>query len=500
MCTEVRLKGQQQDVTMERMRYDLDGYLQGTPMGGSGNLSSGIQKPFSGLESSQFEPEKLNEDFARLCSCAEEIMKAKRNTSVFVTIAALALLIGYIAGSIGVGKLPVFAQAGGDAVARGTKAQHERDAYFPNSEDLGPNEMRIISCGTGMPSARESQAASCFLVELGNGDKFIFDGGTGSDVRIGSLEIPYDLLDKIFISHLHTDHWGSFPAYYVGGWVAGRTVPLRVWGPSGSRPEMGTAFAMEHIQKVYTWDIEGRTGRLPPAGGQLEVHEFDFKGINQVVYQENGVTIRSFPQIHSLDGSVGYTLEWNGLKFVYGGDSYPSKTFVEAAKGADVAIHECMMAVEDWIEKYKFPPARALEVGTQIHTTPESFGKIMSLVKPRMAIAFHFFNDFDTGLAVESGIRVTYDGPVTLADDLLVWNVTKDEIKVRGVVVNPNSWPPAGVFDIPPMDPRAAADIRPSDWTQSQALNVIDVDQKIYDRINEKYGTNFEMRMKKLFE
>ena len=105
-----------------------------------------------------------------------------------------------------------FAGGKADAFARATKALPERDAYFPNSEDLGPDEMRIISCGTGMPSARESQAASCFLLELGNGDKFIFDGGTGSDVRIGSLEIPYDLLDKIFISHLHTDHWGSFPA------------------------------------------------------------------------------------------------------------------------------------------------------------------------------------------------------------------------------------------------------------------------------------------------
>jgi ribonuclease Z len=411
-------------------------------------------------------------------------------------------VLAYTAGRMDQGTIggDAFANTETDAFVRATRALPERDAYFPNSEDLGPEEMRIISCGTGMPSARESQAASCFLVELGNGDKFIFDGGTGSDVRIGSLEIPYDLLDKIFISHLHTDHWGSFPAYYVGGWVAGRTVPLRVWGPSGSRPKLGTAYAMEHLKKVYSWDIEGRTGRLPPAGGELEVHEFDYRGVNEIVYQENGVTIRSFPQIHSLDGSVGYTLEWNGLKFVYGGDSYPSKTFVNAAQDADVVIHEIMMAAEDWIKKYKFPPARALEVGTQIHTSPEAFGKIMSLVKPRMAIGFHFFNDFDTVLAVESGMRSTYDGPVTLATDYLVWNVTKDDIKVREVVVNENAWPPAGVFDIPPMDTAAAANIRPSDWVQGQALDVTDVDQAIYDRINEQYGLDVKMRMKEVIE
>ena len=34
-----------------------------------------------------------------------------------------------------------------------------RDFYAPNSEALGPDEMRLIACGTGMPTARPKQAA-----------------------------------------------------------------------------------------------------------------------------------------------------------------------------------------------------------------------------------------------------------------------------------------------------------------------------------------------------
>ena len=68
----------------------------------------------------------------------------------------------------------------------------DRGVYFPNSEDLAPDEMRVISLGTGMPSGRRSQQASCFLLELGNGDKFLFDVGTGSVGNLGSLEIPYE--------------------------------------------------------------------------------------------------------------------------------------------------------------------------------------------------------------------------------------------------------------------------------------------------------------------
>ena len=58
------------------------------------------------------------------------------------------------------------------------KALTEHDVYYPGTEDLAPDEMRVTACGTGMPNARPKQAAACFLVELGNGDKFIFDIGS----------------------------------------------------------------------------------------------------------------------------------------------------------------------------------------------------------------------------------------------------------------------------------------------------------------------------------
>ena len=73
-----------------------------------------------------------------------------------------------------------------------TLARADRDTYYPNTEDLASDEMRVISCGTGMPTTRAAQAAACFLVELGNGDKCLFDIGSGSAERISSLQIPYD--------------------------------------------------------------------------------------------------------------------------------------------------------------------------------------------------------------------------------------------------------------------------------------------------------------------
>ena len=47
-----------------------------------------------------------------------------------------------------------------------TRALPDRDAYFPGTEALAADEMRIVACRTGMPNARPRQAAACFLVEL----------------------------------------------------------------------------------------------------------------------------------------------------------------------------------------------------------------------------------------------------------------------------------------------------------------------------------------------
>jgi ribonuclease Z len=330
-----------------------------------------------------------------------------------------------------------------------------RDTYYPNSEDLAENEMRVIACGTGMPTTRAAQAAACFLVELGNGDKFIFDIGTGSAERLSSLQIPYDYLDKIFIGHLHADHFGSLAEIFIGGALMGRQRPLRVWGPSGPIRELGTAYAIEKMKEMYTWDLAGRAGLVDFRGYSIEVNEFDYKAENAVIYEDNGVKIRSFPAIHSLDGPVSFSLEWNGLKFVFGSDTYPNKWFVKYAKDADIAIHECFVAVPDLVKKMGFTPEQALVVGTQIHTAPEAFGKVMESIKPRMAVAYHFFKDFDTTAQVHDRIRTTYDGPLSLAEDFMVWNITKDDIRVRIAVVEEATWAPplTGAPEPPGGDP-----------------------------------------------
>ncbi len=387
---------------------------------------------------------------------------------VAVTIAAI-LLLG----------------AGGE-VKSPTGTAPDRYVYYPGTEELGKDEIRLIALGTGMPAARRSQAATCWLVELGNGDKFLFDIGTGANANMASLMIPFDFLNKVILSHLHTDHWGDLAGLWAGGWTAGRTVPLEIWGPSGATKEMGTKYAMEHFLKAFNWDNMTRLAALPSKPGQIIVHEFDYKGENQIIYEQNGATIRSWPAIHAGDGAVSFSLEWNGLKVVIGGDSMPNTWYTKYGLKADVAIHEAFLTPEQLVTLYNQSPKTAIGVGTYVHTPPQAFGKIMSTVKPRLAIAYHFFNEADTRDQVLEYIRQTYDGPLTLAEDLLVWNITKDDIRVRTIVSPDDAWGVVGPNAPSPPD-RTVPD-QLSKWSLEHRWDISDVSAEMLKEFSKKHN------------
>ncbi|MHC4234939.1 MAG: guanitoxin biosynthesis MBL fold metallo-hydrolase GntH [Planctomycetota bacterium] len=370
-----------------------------------------------------------------------------------------------------------------------TGTVEDRDVYYPGTEALASDEMRVTACGTGMPNARPKQAAACWLVELGNGDKFVFDIGTGSAERLSAMKIPYDFLDKVFVGHLHSDHFGDMDALWVGGVIGNRVKPLRVWGPSGNAEKYGIAYAMDHMQEMLSWDVDGRIGNVDTRGLSMEVTEFDYRGVNEVIYQENGVTIRSIPAIHSFDGPVSFILDWNGLKFAYSSDTFPNKWWLEYAEGADLAIHECFASPVTMIEKQKFEPVSALGVATQIHTSPAQFGKVMAETNPRMAVGYHFFNDFDTQPLILRDVRKTYDGPLALAVDYMVFNVTKEDIRVRMAAVDEDVWPlPATMPKLPPDPDDQVAFF--SDFIRSGRVPYAEVVNAIYDDINAQYGTS----------
>ena len=346
-----------------------------------------------------------------------------------------------LTGLLSLGFLSTSLQAGAEEVAKANVVTPQREIYFPNTEALGKREMRVIALGTGTPHIRPSQASASWLVELGNGDKFFFDVGPGSISNFSSLQIPYDHANKVFLSHLHIDHIGDLDALWASGWTAGRLKPLEVWGPSGATPELGTRHYISKLLDAMHWDYSSRSGKLPESGSKVEVHEFDYR-TKQLVYNENGVKVWSFPATHVIDGAVSYRLEWSGLSFVFSGDTTPNKWFIENAANVDLLVHEVYMTLDQLQARFGWDRKMATVIASIVHTSPIAAGKVFDQLKPRLAVAYHFYNDFDTAPAIRQAIEESYRGPLTLAHDMMVFNVTAEQITVRESSTPYNIWPP----------------------------------------------------------
>lgn len=327
----------------------------------------------------------------------------------------------------------------------GAELRSYPEIFRPGAEELAEDEIRLTCCGSGNPIVRRAQAATSWLVELGNGDRFVFDVGGGSVQNLWSLEISPAELDKVFLTHLHLDHVGDMHVIYDGmGWA--RNTPLHVWGPSGYTEEMGTAAFCQHMERAALWHNESKAGITPSSGAKIEAHEFDYSQLGPdnpqiVVYEENGVTISAFPTVHCIYGTVGYRLEWNGLSISFHGDGTPCSFEAEQVKGVDVMMHEGFLDAETFSRKAGIPLETTKTIVGE-HTTGERFGRLCEIAEPALAVAYHYFLDDDTIDPFFELLRSTYDGPVVLAQDLTVINVTPEQIVNRVAETDLLHWPP----------------------------------------------------------
>ena len=323
----------------------------------------------------------------------------------------------------------------------GTPDREFSDIYVVGTEELREDEMRITFCGTGMPYPVYQQASACVIVELGNGDVFLFDLGADSASRINGMKIDVDKLNKIFLGHLHLDHAGDLGILWAQGGWAGRSVPLEVYGPSGPNHELGTEVFVEHTLAAGQWDLESRKVGIPTVGMAINTHEFDFSK-TQVIYEENGVTITSFPAIHILDGAVSFRLDWNDLSFVFSSDTEPNKFLVENSQDVDVLIHEGFIPAETNHKLTGIPMEMAITVSEEFHTPPDGAGVVFSMTNPKLAVLYHVILTQEVITESFGLLRTTYDGPSLYAEDLVTINVTPDYIISRPTDIVKNYYPP----------------------------------------------------------
>jgi ribonuclease Z len=294
------------------------------------------------------------------------------------------------------------------------------------------------------------------LVELGNDGpqprRFFFDQGNGSVKNALALQVPPALINDIFISHLHSDHFADLPYSYPFTAWSGRWQPLRVYGPSGRTPELGMKRMVEGMKIMNRWHEENFSHTPMGDGLEIDVTEFDWKDENGVCYDQDGVVVRHWPRSHVKDGASAYRLDWEeyGLSFVWTGDGRPDVKTAKYAAGADVFVSEGQLDTPA-LQALKFgTPAELVEYTIDSwHTMYYAAGYLFEQVNPRIAAICHYeaaggATDAEAIAEIRSHWKglFMWGGP-----DVQILNVTKDAVWAREAAL------PEGVA-VASMDPR----------------------------------------------
>lgn len=276
------------------------------------------------------------------------------------------------------------------------------------------DNLRVTLLGTGAPPPVMDRFGPSTLVEAGE-EKFIFDAGRGAMQRLFQLKIPFADVTGLFLTHHHSDHVVGIPDLWLTGWIGQpwgrRRVPLRVWGPAGTK-EM-----MSHLERAYQVDIRVRSRNYPAQG--VAVHAEDIT--EGLVHEKNDLKVTAFEVDHGSEIllAFGYRIDYAGRSAVISGDTTFNENLIRFSQGADLLVHEVAAAPEELLRT-----TEQYQRITKNHTTPTQAGEVFTRVRPKLAVYTHIllFGDL-TAEDLIAPTRKKYSGPLEVGEDLMIIEV-----------------------------------------------------------------------------
>jgi ribonuclease Z len=271
--------------------------------------------------------------------------------------------------------------------------------------------MDVVTLGTGSPLPHPDRAGPSTLVRAG-GHKLLFDAGRGVLMRLASVGLGLPaFLDRVFITHLHSDHTTDLSDLITTNWITTPTgTPLRVTGPEG----LGRL--VDALLVSLATDVGYRIAHhddltAPPSVDVLEV-------ATGPALQLDGVTVTCALVEHApAHPALAYRVDHDGKSVVIGGDTKPCEGLDRLCDGADVYVQTVVRP--DLVTAMAAP--RMHDV-LDYHSSCEEAGATAARGGVGTLVLTHLVPGVAPGTEREWAelARATFDGVVVVADDLMV--------------------------------------------------------------------------------
>jgi ribonuclease BN (tRNA processing enzyme) len=268
--------------------------------------------------------------------------------------------------------------------------------------------------GTGTPNADPDRSGPALAI-IKDERSYLFDAGPGVVRRVAAAAARHHLdalafprLDTVFLTHLHSDHTLGLPDLMLTPWVLERTEALRVFGPPG------TARMTRLLLEAYSEDIHTRLYGGEPSnktGWRATARETS----PGIALEENGVRIEAIPVLHgSWAHAYGYKVSDGQTAIVVSGDTKPCPALTQAARGADILVHEVYST-----HRFATRPPDWQRYHRAFHTSTQELAAIANEARPGLLVLTHqlFWGASEADL-IDELREFGYVGPVASAHDL----------------------------------------------------------------------------------
>lgn len=227
--------------------------------------------------------------------------------------------------------------------------------------------MKIVFLGTGGTYPSKLRNVTSIALQM-PGEVVMFDCGEGTQRQLMRSSVSFMRIKKIFISHLHADHFLGLPGLIQSMSLNGREDDLRIYGPDGIVETVGAIMRLGYFDSGFKVVASAlRPGAKSDFGGYVvkcvradhsvpslaysleekpRTGKFDLKKAKRLGIPEGPLYRRLQEGKSVIVGGKTVKPEQvlgrprPGRKVVYSGDTKPSKKVIELARGADVLIHD----------------------------------------------------------------------------------------------------------------------------------------------------------------
>jgi ribonuclease BN (tRNA processing enzyme) len=285
----------------------------------------------------------------------------------------------------------------------------------------------------GGPRIRADRSQPATAVVVGK-RVYLFDIGYGTLRQLEQAGLPLNSVAAVFITHNHFDHNADLGPLIAFSWHAGRSEPIRIYGPPGTGEVVEQALgAFRHSIEIFNSEMP----RPAPEMGRDVIAVESAPGAT--VYSDGVVTVKNVENAHFVhilpgspadrrDKSYSYRMETPSGSVVISGDTGRSDALARLSKGADVLVSEILdeQAVRSYVKAWaardnlsEKTTAETLGHMLDGHLASSDVGRLAAAANVCRLVMTHFVPSGAADPArLEGDIRALFSGEVIAGKDL----------------------------------------------------------------------------------